>query len=198
LSAGRSAAPTPEQDTVLKGAIEWRTIPGFGEYEVSNRGDVRRSVPRANWPAGHLLKPARSKSGHLYVMLAARPGANRSKKQFVHRLVARAFLGKPPLANACVLHGDDDPSNNSVANLRWGTRKDNHADRMRNRGWKKRIVRGSDAKNAKLAERDVLIIRKMFALGARNGWIAKFYDVSPSAICDVVKYRSWAHVEIDR
>ena len=191
---GRSAAPTPEQDIVLKGAIEWRTIPGFGEYEVSNRGDVRRSVPRTNWPAGHLLKPARSKSGHLYVMLAARPGANRSTKQYVHRLVARAFLGEPPFPNACALHADDDPSNNSVANLRWGTRKDNYADRMKNRGWDRKIIRGSAVKSAKLAERDVRVIRKMFAKGARNGWIAKFYDVSPSTICDVVKLRHWKHV----
>ena len=198
MSAGGSATRTLQPDIVLDGVIEWRTIPGYREYEVSNRGDVRRSVPRANWPAGHLLRPARSKSGHLYVMLATRPGANRSKKQFVHRLAARAFIGEPPFADACVLHGDDDPSNNSVANLRWGTRKDNYADRMRNRGWRKRIVRGSDAKNAKLAERDVRVIRKMFAKGARNGWIAKFYGVSPSTVCDVVKYRRWKHVEINR
>jgi hypothetical protein len=174
--------------------LEWRAIPGYEEYEVSSRGDVRRAVPRANWPAGPLLKPARSDSGHLYVMLAVRPGANRSKKEFVHRLVARAFLGGPPFADACVLHADDDPSNNTVANLRWGTRKDNYRDRMKNRGWTKRIVRGSEVKNAKLAERDVRVIRKMYAEGARNGWIAELYDVSPSTICDIIKRRHWKHV----
>jgi hypothetical protein len=183
-----------EADMALEGAVEWRTLPGFAEYEVSSRGDVRRCLPRANWRAGHMLRPARSKSGHLYVMLAVRPGANRSRKQFVHRLVARAFLGEPPFAEACVLHADDEPSNNAVANLRWGTRKDNHADRMKNRGWNKKIARGSAAKNARLAERDIRVIRKMAAGGARCVWIARFYDVSPSTICDILKFRRWTHV----
>ena len=194
MSAGRSAAPAVQPAIAPDGAVEWRTIPGYRDYEVSDRGDVRRAVPRGNWPAGHRLRPARSRSGHLYVMLAAWPGANRSTKHFVHRLVARAFLGESPFANACVLHGDDDPGNNSVANLRWGTRKDNHADRMKNRGWRKRIIRGSAARNARLTERDVRVIRRMAALGARNGWIAGFYGVSPSTICDVVKMRRWKHV----
>jgi HNH endonuclease len=194
LSAGHSAARTVQPAIAPDGAVEWRTVPGQPDYEVSDRGDVRRAVPRANWPAGHRLRPAPSRSGHLYVMLAPWPGANRSAKHFVHRLVARAFLGEPPFANACVLHGDDNPGNNSIANLRWGTRKENHADRMKNRGWQKKIIRGSAARNARLAERDVRVIRRMSALGARNGWIAGFYGVSPSTICDVVKIRHWKHV----
>jgi hypothetical protein len=127
-------------------------------------------------------------------MLAVRPGANRSKKEFVHRLVARAFLGEQPFSNACVLHADDDPSNNAVANLRWGTRKDNYLDRMKNRGWKRRAIRGSAARNAKLLERDVRVIRKIRAGGARLVWIAELYQVSPSTICDIIKQRNWKHV----
>jgi uncharacterized protein YjcR len=38
------------------------------------------------------------------------------------------------------------------------------------------------------------VIRKMYAQGARNGWIAELYDVSPSTICDIVKRRHWKHV----
>ena len=194
MSVGHSAAASVQPAIRLEEPIEWSPIPGYGEYEVSSRGDVRRSVSRANWPAGHLLKPARSKSGHLYVMLAVRPGANRSKKEFVHRLVARAFLGGSPFPDACVLHADDDPNNNTLANLRWGTRKDNYRDRMKNRGWIRTALRGSEAKNAKLTERDVRVIRKMRAQGARNCWIAELYDVSPSTICDIIKGRRWKHV----
>lgn len=192
-----SAAPSPAvvlPEADLDRSIEWRSVPGYSEYEVSSCGHVRRCVARANWPAGHLLKPARSESGHLYVMLAIRPGADRSKKEFVHRLVAKAFIGEEPFPNACVLHADDDPGNNAVANLRWGTRKDNHLDRMKNRGWNKRIVRGSEAKNAKLSERDVRVIRKIRTGGARLVWIAELYQVSPSTISDIVKSRHWKHV----
>jgi hypothetical protein len=194
MSTGRSAAENVHTETKSAGLVEWKVIPGFAEYEVSNRGEVRRLVPRANWPAGHLLKPARSNSGHLYVMLAVYPGANRSIKKFVHRLVAQTFIGESPFADACVLHADDNPTNNAVFNLRWGTRKDNHRDRMKNRGWHKRIVRGSEVKTSKLTERDVRVIRRMHSQGARNGWIAEFYEVSPSAICDVIKRRRWKHV----
>jgi len=198
MTPDRSAATGGRSEVGLDGSIEWRTIPGYGEYEVSNSGDVRRSIPRANWPAGHLLRPARSASGHLYVMLAVRPGANRSKKEFVHRLVACAFLGEQPFSGACVLHADDDPNNNSVGNLRWGTRKDNYEDRMKNRGWKRKTIRGSAARNAKLTERDVRVIRRIHAQGFRNGWIAKFYDVNPSTICDITKFRHWKHVGEDK
>ena len=175
--------------------LVWRVIPGFCEYEVSNRGEVRRGVARANWPAGHLLKPAVSASGHLYVMLAERPGVNRTVKQFVHRLVALAFIGEAPFSGACVLHADDDPRNNTLANLRWGSRRDNYLDRMKNRGWIRRPARGSAVVGAKLTERDVRVIRKMYAQGMSNGWIARYYEVSPSTVCGIIKRRCWNHVE---
>ena len=41
---------------------------------------------------------------------------------------------------------------------------------------------------------DIRVIRKMYAAGARNRWIAEFYDVSPSTICDIIKGRRWKHV----
>ena len=65
---------------------------------------------------------------------------------------------------------------------------------MNNRGWNKRIVRGSEAKNAKLSERDVRVIRKIRTGGARLVWIAELYQVSPSTISDIVKSRHWKHV----
>jgi hypothetical protein len=55
-----------------------------------------------------------------------------SRKHYVHALVAAGFHGpRPP--GALVLHGDDDPTNPSAANLRYGDAIANARDRERNR-----------------------------------------------------------------
>jgi hypothetical protein len=45
---------------------EWRTIEGFGRYEVSSEGYVRRGL--------RLLKPTKTRSGHLTVTVYDRHG----------------------------------------------------------------------------------------------------------------------------
>lgn len=101
---------------------EWIALPDrFGPYEVSGKGEVRNSATL------HILSPGVTKTGHLRVCLYVRPG--QGKKYFVHRLVALAFLGESDLD---VLHWDDDPRNNRVENLRYGTDKENWADSARN------------------------------------------------------------------
>lgn len=99
----------------------WLRLPDeFGPYEVSESGSVRNLK-------GLILKPEISKTGHLRVQLYVSPGV--SKHFFIHRLVARAFLGE---SNLDVLHWDDDPRNNRVENLRYGTDKENWWDGARN------------------------------------------------------------------
>jgi hypothetical protein len=51
--------------------------------------------------------------------------------RYVHRLVLLAFSGPPPTAKHRVLHGDNDTRNNRLSNLRWGTQKENMADKIR-------------------------------------------------------------------
>ncbi|WP_051233125.1 HNH endonuclease [Pseudonocardia asaccharolytica] len=50
----------------------------------------------------------------------------------VHRLVLLAFVGEPPDDKPNALHRDDDPANNCVENLYWGTRSENTDDSVRN------------------------------------------------------------------
>ncbi|MGY3527267.1 HNH endonuclease [Bradyrhizobium sp. USDA 4452] len=101
----------------------WKPVPGFLDYEVSERGDVRRG------PAH--LKPERtngngrkrfslSKGGRLYRMKA-------------HQLVALAFLGPAPFEGAEVCHKDGFHHNNHYSNLRWGTSADNGNDVTKHR-----------------------------------------------------------------
>lgn len=97
----------------------WKSVPGFeGQYDVSSQGRVRTFRRGAN---GRLLKPGRMPQGHLSVALG------RGNSQCVHKLVLLAFVGPPPKGCEC-LHGNGDPSDNRLENLRWGTRSENNID----------------------------------------------------------------------
>lgn len=88
----------------------WRPVPGFeGRYEVSNMGRVREI---------RVLKT--DGGGHRY----SRVGID-GHTQYVHRLVALAFLGEPPSSRAVVNHKDFNTRNNSAENLEWITQTEN-------------------------------------------------------------------------
>ncbi len=115
----------------------WLAIPEYdGLYEVSDQGRVR-SRDRMTHHGGRkpwrlkgriFCGPARKQSGHVAVVLR-RGGI--STTESVHRLVLLAFKGKCP-PNQESRHWDDDPSNNRLDNLLYGTRAENIADRSRN------------------------------------------------------------------
>lgn len=124
---------TTNRGVTTHDAEEWRPVEGWPGYEVSNLGGVRtqtRRVEDGRTVHGRTLRPWRNdKLGHLAVSL------NRGgwrKTASVHRLVALAFLGYPPLG-AEVCHFDGDPTNNRVDNLRWDTHAANMADAVRHR-----------------------------------------------------------------
>lgn len=121
-------------------AEEWRPVVGLeGLYEVSDLGRVRSldrvieqpSIWRGQFNgmvrrrlAGRMM-PLHNDGKYLYVVFGQR------RKARVHTVVAEAFLGpRPPGLH--VLHWNDDRTNCSVANLRYGTSKENHDDRRRN------------------------------------------------------------------
>lgn len=95
----------------------WRNCKGYEEkYQVSNQGRVWSIT------AQRYLKGSIDKDGYLQVYLTAKNG--KSKKEFVHRLVALAFIDNPqglPQVN----HKDENKQNNNVNNLEWVSIKDN-------------------------------------------------------------------------
>ena len=118
----------------------WRDVLGYeGMYQVSDEGRVRSldreicqmsrwGTPYIKKIKGVMLRPGRMPAGHLSVSL----GKNNS--QCVHKLVLLAFVGPTPKGHEC-LHGNGDPSDNRLANLRWGTRADNIRDAVRHGTW---------------------------------------------------------------
>lgn len=117
----------------------WLPVAGYeGCYEVSNLGRVR-SVARKleyrgrggpafrSWPSC-ILRQVPLDSGHLRVTLASAEHVKRTVS--VHTLVLTAFVGPRPDGMECC-HGDDDPANNHVGNLRWDTKSANQLDCVR-------------------------------------------------------------------
>lgn len=116
----------------------WLPVVGSeGLHEVSDRGRVRslarvsiRSNGRPYTVRGRVLRPGATAEGHRQVVLH---GESEKVTRKVHSLVLEAFVGPRP-DGLCGLHGDDDPDNNALDNLRWGTSAENAADSVRNGG----------------------------------------------------------------
>ncbi len=123
----------------------WKPIEGYeGLYEVSNLGRVRsldRVVMQPNPHDGKMqpvtrrgtfIKQFKANSGYMCVMMSS--GNRKYRNNFVHRLVAGAFLPNPhnlPEVN----HKDEDKTNNRVDNLEWCERMYNvyYGDRKKAR-----------------------------------------------------------------
>jgi hypothetical protein len=114
---------------------EWKCIPDYSGYIVSDRGNIMvlPKLPKkengygkvkgeTNGRPGHLLSPRPTFHGHMQVCLTNDEGEQ--KMEYVHRLMATAFLKNKKGLNV-ILHLDDNPSNNSLSNLQWGTQKMN-------------------------------------------------------------------------
>jgi hypothetical protein len=104
-------------------AEEWRPIPGFPGYEVSNMGRVlshRRGRPR-------VLR--QSPDGRRYQKVVLYREDLRATRP-VHVLVALAFIGPRP-AGLQIRHLDGNSDNNRPWNLKYGTPTENMQDRFR-------------------------------------------------------------------
>lgn len=101
---------------------EWKTIPKYPDYMVSNYGRVKGKF--------NLLK-ARTTNQNYHVVGLYKD--NVGIRHFVHVLVCTLFNGPSPFEGALVRHWDDNRDNNRADNLLWGTDLDNAQDRKRNR-----------------------------------------------------------------
>lgn len=108
----------------------WKDIPNYeGYYQASNIGRIRglnREVPYLGGTRvvrGRVLTPSMDIHGYPHVMMTKE---NVQRFESVHRMVALAFLPNPDNLPE-VDHIDGNPSNSSLENLRWVTRKENVA-----------------------------------------------------------------------
>jgi len=108
---------------------EWRPVPTLPQIEASSFGRLRYiGPPRRRMQPGHIIPQQNIKLGYKQASIPlVGEGPARSKAYAVHRLVALAFHGLPPLSNQRIVvgHLDDDPGNNMPSNLKWMTQREN-------------------------------------------------------------------------
>lgn len=174
----------------------WSDIPGYeGAYQASSRGRIRslsRRVQTADgsreWTmTGRVLRAAVGANGYYCVRLSV-DGKGRTRP--VHRLVAEAFLGEPPRGRRQVLHGNGDPLDNSLSNLRYGSQAENLMDR---------VAHGTSTRgnchNAILTDAVIPSIRRAVAAGDPQAVVAERFGVSVSTIAHVIRGDSWHWVK---
>lgn len=163
--------PTPE---------EWRDVPGFPGYQASDRGRVRS--------ASRVLSAAPDQDRRLFVSLFVGPD-RRHHRMLVARLVLLAFVG-PPRAGQVVRHKNDDQSDNHLARLCWGTRRENAQDAIRNG----KMPRGERHGIAKLTGPKVMEMRAARSRGVALCELARRFGVNRWTVRDVVTRKTWRHL----
>lgn len=158
-------------------AEEWRIVPDFENYEVSNYGQVRRIRRTYKRP----LAPGRNKTtGRLFVFLCMQ---SKTKNYPIHILVCVAFHGPKPTPKHQVAHWDGNKDNNRSNNLRWATAKENTADSIRHGTFAIGGKPGSKNHMAKLTEAQVAKIKRMRYLRKMTlSSIASHYGVTIGCI----------------
>lgn len=110
---------------------------------------------------------------------------NKQYRRFVHRLVLEAFIGPCPIGMECC-HLDDNPMNNNLENLKWGT----HQENMNNRDYK-----GEKNPSSKLTEDQIKEIRKHAENKNPIIEISKHFGVSKKKVRSIITGHAWSHVE---
>jgi hypothetical protein len=157
--------------------MNWRTINDFPSYEISEDGIVRRIDTKKVLAQS----TKRGKRPYKRVHLSYKGVA---KYVFVHRLVLTAFVGECPEGFEC-LHIDDDPTNNQLSNLQWGTRKLNHAAIDR---------KGQKNGRCKLTPQQVVAIRNS---AETHAVLADIYNVARGYISSIKSGKTWKCIPLN-
>jgi protein gp37 len=149
----------------------WLAVPGYEPYEASSHGRVRRD--------GEVL---REQINPLY----GRPSvtiwiSNEPTTIYVHKLVLLAHRGQPAEGEEAG-HRNGNPADNRLANLRWITRAQNQAEKVRH---------GSSGGPAKLTRDQASEIRLKRRAGAKQQALADEYGVSRSLISMIESGAVW-------
>lgn len=125
----------------------WKPVPGFvGRYEVSDQGRLRSSIPYRGESGIRLRRLVRNGGGRVSCWLS--PGDGEPPQMHtIHSIVLLAFIGPRP-DGMDIRHLDGDPTNNRLANLKYGTKSENSFDAVRhgthNNARKTHCIRGHE------------------------------------------------------
>lgn len=169
----------------------WTAALGFPEYEVSDRGAVRRtSGPTGGrYPIGTPLR-GESVKGYRRAHLRRDGSASRI---MIHRLVLTSFSGvSQDPAQTQVNHKNGKRDDNRLENLEWSTNRENNAHSWEALG--RRGPCGTSIRASHLVESDIVDIRRKHALGEAVLALAAEYRVSGVTVYAIVKRKTWKHL----
>ncbi len=157
----------------------WKPVFGYeGIYEASDRGNLVRVWKSKKKPITVVYC---KRHGYGYVTLCGGGTKHRTK---IHHVVLKAFGHFPTKEMNQARHLDGVKTNNWLSNLKWGTAKENHADKVlhgRNNGaW-----RGQKHHNAKLTDAAVQKIHVLLREGFYQRDIAQLFGVTQSNISKI-------------
>ncbi len=176
----------------------WKPVVGFeGSYDISNLGRIKsieRIITQSNGKTLRVRERIRvigfgnAKGAYENIRLGK---GGVFKTFYVHHLVLTAFVcPMPDGKEGC--HGDGNKRNNRLSNLRWDTRKANHADKNIHNTQ----TCGMRHPKAKLTDDLVFQIRARRASGANLHELAEeFQQVSRMTVYRAATGRSWSHLK---
>ncbi len=170
-------------DNIPDKGEEWRQIPNFEDYEISNFGRLKSRRRGSNI----LMSPSIDRYGYRKVMLSK----NGKPHHFmIHRLVAMTFIPNSRGVNQ-INHRNGNKLCNHVDNLEWCTAQENILHAVET-GLKKR---GEEHRFAKITEKKVLEIRsKYIPQKYTMKKLAEEHGLKISCVSDIVLRRSWKHI----
>lgn len=166
---------------------QWRPIPGFPGYEVSSMGNVRCWRPR-NRLASAPTKPRLVKrvvNSHRRAVVSLSVDGH-VKARLVQQLVLEAFVGPRPEGSIACHVENNDTLDLRVENLRWGTPKENQADRERHGT----SLRGSQVSSSKLTEASAL---EIYASTGTHEALASRFGVNRKVVSLIKSGQAWTH-----
>lgn len=167
----------------------FKQLKDFPAYRVSSFGRIQSRWQKRATYAGFLksdvwkdIKAGENQKGYKQLVLC--DGFGKKKTVRVHNLVAEEFIGKKP-AGMVVRHIDNNPRNNRLENLAYGTYLENERDKIENGTWNTRNG------GAKLTPEKVSEIRRKLSLGASQSDLARDYGVSRPTITRIANNTIW-------
>ncbi len=171
---------------------QWRAVSGLdGFYEVSDLGRLR-SVTRIV-DSGH--DGRRLVKGRVLRLDMSTRYARAMVSAFgVHRVLTvhlevMALFGPPPKLGEEVRHLSGDRTDNSLANLAWGTKRENAEDKKLHGTY----LVGETIPNSRLKVADIHEILKLEGALPLRG-IAEIVNCGLSTVHHVLTGRTWGHV----
>lgn len=101
----------------------WRVIPNYPNYMINTEGKIKSKYSNL------ILKESNHTNGYKTVMLYEN---GKSKRLYIHRLMGITFLLDNFSKGKEINHKDGNKANNSLSNLEWVTKSQNHLHRVYN------------------------------------------------------------------